>query len=514
VRTGRVPRPMLQSLVAARANRHSARLEKTNALSGSEPGTEATRLRLREPTLPTASSDTLRPRTRTPSPVKTRVAGRTNPGLVVVTSTSDVDVDGIDSVSGGSDHDIAHVTSPVKSGKRRATTLIVEEALREQLERGEGETLHTRPTRGDIQMFKTALEKTCSPGTDLDTVLLDEDEEDASSELEDLRRLKSARLGGGKNLALLKRTRTASKPLVIKRLYFGTDVILSPWYSAPYPSEYHTPNGELWICEFCLRYMRCAATAQRHLRKCHGSPPPGDEIYRDPAANISVFEINGRDAKLYCQNLCLLAKMFLDHKTLYYDVDPFLFYVLVEWRRIPTTRRWLSSFVGYFSKEKVNPASYNVSCILTMPHHQRKGYGSFLIDFSYLLSRRERRPGTPEKPLSDLGLFSYVAYWREAVVSYLSRRLAVLGAPPLISIEEVSIGTGITVNDVLGTLEYLKMLRFDAVPDPMTPNKFRLKQSLLIDAAVIDAFRRKVAERPPLRAHDALLRWQPYTAPR
>lgn len=33
---------------------------------------------------------------------------------------------------------------------------------------------------------------------------------------------------------------------------------------------------------------------------------------------------------MYCQNLCLLSKLFLDHKTLYYDVDPFLFYVLCE----------------------------------------------------------------------------------------------------------------------------------------------------------------------------------------
>ena len=33
---------------------------------------------------------------------------------------------------------------------------------------------------------------------------------------------------------------------------------------------------------------------------------------------------------MYCQNLCLLSKLFLDHKTLYYDVDPFLFYVMCE----------------------------------------------------------------------------------------------------------------------------------------------------------------------------------------
>ena len=40
--------------------------------------------------------------------------------------------------------------------------------------------------------------------------------------------------------------------------------------------------------------------------------------------------MDGKKEKLYCQNLCYLAKLFLDHKTLYYDVDLFLFYVLCE----------------------------------------------------------------------------------------------------------------------------------------------------------------------------------------
>ena len=42
--------------------------------------------------------------------------------------------------------------------------------------------------------------------------------------------------------------------------------------------------------------------------------------------------LNGHTSLLqvYCQNLCLLSKLFLDHKTLYYDVDPFLFYVMCE----------------------------------------------------------------------------------------------------------------------------------------------------------------------------------------
>lgn len=67
--------------------------------------------------------------------------------------------------------------------------------------------------------------------------------------------------------------------------------------------------------------------------------------------------------------------MFLDHKTLYYDVEPFLFYVMTEVDDLG------ARFVGYFSKEKRSPDN-NVSCIMTLPVRQRKGWGQLLIDFS------------------------------------------------------------------------------------------------------------------------------------
>ena len=93
------------------------------------------------------------------------------------------------------------------------------------------------------------------------------------------------------------------------------------------PEEYGKQT-KLWICEYCLKYMRLERSYVKHLAECQLRQPLGKEIYRK--GTLSVFEVNGSDHKVYCQNLCLLAKLFLDHKTLYFDVEPFLFYVLAE----------------------------------------------------------------------------------------------------------------------------------------------------------------------------------------
>lgn len=127
--------------------------------------------------------------------------------------------------------------------------------------------------------------------------------------------------------------------------------------------------------------------------------------------------------QVFCQCLCLLAKLFLDHKTLYYDTDPFLFYALCE-ADVCTGRHRI---VGYFSKvarcRTVEPRAKlrvcamrmgtlsrvcsptrhalpaltpcvpraptlrprcgqerdggnSLACILVLPPHQRKGYGA------------------------------------------------------------------------------------------------------------------------------------------
>jgi histone acetyltransferase SAS3 len=254
----------------------------------------------------------------------------------------------------------------------------------------------------------------------------------------------------------VKKSKKASGPASqIECIEFGGWEI-DTWYAAPYPEEY-SRNRVLYICEFCLKYMNSDYVAWRHKLKCPAKHPPGDEIYRHNS--VSVFEVDGRKNPVYCQNLCLLAKLFLGSKTLYYDVEPFLFYVLCEYDDLGY------HFVGYFSKEKRASSQNNVSCILTLPIHQRKGYGNLLIDFSYLLTRVEKKTGSPEKPLSDMGLVSYRNYWRLIMCRYLLDHFSEEKSGKTgLSIKQISDDTGLTPDDVISALEGLRCL----VRDPQT----------------------------------------------
>ncbi|KAH7019373.1 hypothetical protein EDB80DRAFT_700669 [Ilyonectria destructans] len=268
---------------------------------------------------------------------------------------------------------------------------------------------------------------------------------------------------------------------------------IDTWYAAPYPAEY-SRNRVLYICEFCLKYMNSDYVAWRHKLKCPAKHPPGDEIYRH--GSVSVFEVDGRKNPVYCQNLCLLAKLFLGSKTLYYDVEPFLFYVLCEYDDCGY------HFVGYFSKEKRASSQNNVSCILTLPIHQRKGYGNLLIDFSYLLTKVEQKTGSPEKPLSDMGLVSYRNYWRLILCRYF---LNVMDGEEYkkqgLSIKRISDDTGMTADDVIAALEGLRAL----VRDPHTK-----LYAFRVDVDYCRQYVAKWESKGHVRLKPEALAWTPY----
>uniref|UniRef100_A0A061SEI1 histone acetyltransferase n=1 Tax=Tetraselmis sp. GSL018 TaxID=582737 RepID=A0A061SEI1_9CHLO len=285
---------------------------------------------------------------------------------------------------------------------------------------------------------------------------------------------------------------------------------MDAWYYSPFPGI-ATGTEKIFMCEFCLKYMRKMKTLLRHRAKCYLRHPPGDQIYRSDGAlgcpetlangdahpahgfdpPISVFEVDGLKNKVYCQNLCLLSKLFLDHKTLYYDVDPFLFYILTEADRArPDTHH----IVGYFSKEKVSHEDFNLACILTLPPHQRKGYGKFLIAFSYELSRKEGKIGTPERPLSDLGQVGYKSYWTRVVLDILKDHKGNL------SINEISKMTAMKHDDIVSTLQSLNLIKY-----------WKGQYIISVTPRIVDEHLKGFRGHCPSRLVDpALLRWTPY----
>ncbi|UKK00564.2 hypothetical protein MACK_000638 [Theileria orientalis] len=232
-----------------------------------------------------------------------------------------------------------------------------------------------------------------------------------------------------------------TKLKTINRIKLGP-YLVDTWYFSPYPEPFQNIDT-LFICEFCLSFFRADEELSFHTTQCELRHPPGNEIYRDE--NLAMFEVDGAMSTVYCENLCFLSKLFLDHKSLRHTVVLFIFYIMTEFDENGY------HITGYFSKEK--HSKNNVSCILSLPQHQRKGYGKYLTAFSYLLSKKEGKTGTPERPLSDLGKASYMSYWSEVL-------LEILFDPKYesLSIQDLSQMTAFEPNDIISCLEELGLL--------------------------------------------------------
>lgn len=257
---------------------------------------------------------------------------------------------------------------------------------------------------------------------------------------------------------------------------------IEPWYFSPYPIEL-TDEDIVYIDDFSLQYFGSKKQYERYRKKCTLRHPPGNEIYRDDY--VSFFEIDGRNQRAWCRNLSLLSKLFLDHKTLFYDVDPFLFYCMTRKDEMG------HHLVGYFSKEKESVEQYNLACILTLPQYQRLGYGRLLIEFSYELSKKEGKIGSPEKPLSDLGLLSYRAYWSDTLIKLLCTY------KEEITIEEISQLTSMTTTDILHTAKALNILRY-----------YKGQHIIYLTEEVLERYD-KLKTSTKRRIHPEFLQWTP-----
>uniref|UniRef100_A0A8C5E7L1 Histone acetyltransferase n=1 Tax=Gouania willdenowi TaxID=441366 RepID=A0A8C5E7L1_GOUWI len=263
--------------------------------------------------------------------------------------------------------------------------------------------------------------------------------------------------------ALEKEHEAITKVKYVDKIQIGHFEI-DAWYFSPFPEDYGK-QPKLWICEYCLKYMKYEKTFRHHLVS-----------WRSPV-----------DTAIYCQNLCLLAKLFLDHKTLYFDVEPFIFYILTEVNKLG------AHIVGYFSKEKESPDGNNVACILTLPPYQRRGYGKFLIAFSYELSKLESAVGSPEKPLSDLGKLSYRSYWSWVLLEILRDFRGTL------SIKDLSQMTSITQSDIISTLQSLNMVKY-----------WKGQHVICVTPKLVEEHLKSAQyKRPPITVDTLCLKWAP-----
>ncbi|OAX85144.1 hypothetical protein ACJ72_00479 [Emergomyces africanus] len=223
-------------------------------------------------------------------------------------------------------------------------------------------------------------------------------------------------------------SRASSKPPPgpdrnVKNVVLG-NILFKTWFHSLYPEELVGKDTDrLYVCRWCFRYSCDKDSYLGHTRLCeHRTTPPGAKVY--DWRGYSVWEIDGEDYKFYTQNLSLFAKLFLDHKSVFFDVSSFLYYILVF-----TNPRDANDYhvLGYFSKEKMSWDANNLACILIFPPYQHRQLGKLLMGVSYKLSAWEWEGGMiggPERPLSEMGRKSYVRFWEERI-----SRFFLLGPP-------------------------------------------------------------------------------------
>ncbi|KZF21786.1 hypothetical protein L228DRAFT_261915 [Xylona heveae TC161] len=248
----------------------------------------------------------------------------------------------------------------------------------------------------------------------------------------------------------------------IRNVVLG-DLLFRTWYPSFYPDDLVGRDLErLYVCRWCFKYSRELIPFLRHLKACDMKHTPPSDTLVYAKENYSLYMVDGQRHKLFTQNLSLFAKLFLDNKSVFYDVSGFLYYLLVQTDPVTAQRQ----VVGFFSKEKMSWDNNNLACILIFPPWQRRGLGQMLMGVSYELSRREKRIGGPEKPLSDLGRRAYLSFWSATIARLIlsaspsspQPKGKVAASEPAFSVKDISDITYILIDDIIATLKEMKLL--------------------------------------------------------
>lgn len=250
---------------------------------------------------------------------------------------------------------------------------------------------------------------------------------------------------------------------------------------------------KLYVCEYCFKYTTQQDQMEHHLANCiFNEPLPhhGKLLYRDDESPYIIRQYRGFKHPLFCQNLSLFGKLFLDDKSVYYNVECFDFYVVYGYEddrsqtevikdTIKKHTRSRTHFIskpissrskapiftkrfkpmGFFSKEVLSyDNDNNLACICIFPPYQRRGLGSLLIEFSYELAKYT--PGQlksgPEFPLSPYGKLSYLKFWSKRLANVIHTHLS---NNRKFTLESLANLTGYRKEDILLTLEHMKLLQ-------------------------------------------------------
>ena len=111
----------------------------------------------------------------------------------------------------------------------------------------------------------------------------------------------------------------------------------------------------------------------------------------------------------------------------------------------------------------------------------------------YELSKKEGKLGTPEKPLSDLGLLSYRSYWASVLLKILHDYRGTL------SIKDLSQMSAIKTEDIISTLQSLNLIKY-----------WKGQHVICVTPRLIEEHLKSQPKKAMLEIDPSLLRWTPF----